>query len=108
MHCRTYSTDYQRPYKIRVNQPLAFWKYEDILECFEEFNIPKNPAYEIHNQERLGCASCPAHLHWEERLANDPTEDGKGMLLQNMRILRVTQPNRFQNTVIRLRQKNLG
>lgn len=108
MHCRTYSTNYQRPYKIRVNQPLAFWTEKDIEQCFNDNNIPKNPAYEVHNQQRLGCASCPAHIHWEERLAGDPTNDGQGMLMQNLRILRVTQPNRFQNTITRLRKKNLA
>jgi len=50
----------------------------------------------------MGCASCPAHKQWEKRLAEDPTETGIGMLKMNLQILRVTQPNRFWNSISRL------
>jgi 3'-phosphoadenosine 5'-phosphosulfate sulfotransferase (PAPS reductase)/FAD synthetase len=106
LHCRTYETDYQRPYKIRTVQPLAFWTDQDIEDYFKEYSIPINPAYAIHSQDRLGCASCPAHIKWEIRLAKDKTAVGMGMLLQNLRIIYSTQVQRFWNTVYRLRTSN--
>lgn len=108
MHCRTYFTDYGRPYKMRNCLPIGFWSDQDIDKYLEENDIPENPAYKVHNQKRLGCASCPAHIGWEVRLASDPTKDGKGQLYQNLRIIRATQPQRFLNSIVRLRFLHLA
>ena len=108
LHCRTYSTSYGKPYKIRTCLPLGFWTMENVDEYFKKHEIPLNPAYSLHKQDRLGCASCPAHMDWEERLAKDPTKVGKGMLYMNLKILRATQPNRFKNTIYSLRKKSLA
>ena len=60
----------------------------DIALFYEKYNIPFNPAYEAHNMKRMGCASCPAHINWEVRLATDPTSEGLGMLKQNLKLLK--------------------
>lgn len=106
MHCRTFSTRHKRPYVSRTLTPLAFWTAKDIDRFFEERGLEKCPVYKIHNQERMGCASCPAHVNWEKRLAEDPTGTGVGMLKLNLQILRVTQPNRFWNSISRLYEKH--
>jgi 3'-phosphoadenosine 5'-phosphosulfate sulfotransferase (PAPS reductase)/FAD synthetase len=106
MHCRTFSTRHKRPYVSRTLTPLAFWTAKDIDRFFEERGLEKCPVYKIHNQTRMGCASCPAHVNWEKRLAEDPTETGIGMLKMNLQILRVTQPNRFWNSISRLYEKH--
>ncbi len=97
--CRTYLTKYRKPYPIRTVTPLSFWKATDILEYFHRYKLPVNPAYAIHNQERLGCSSCPAHLGWVKRLAIDPTTVGYGMLKQNLAILQRTEPIRFDAAI---------
>ena len=107
MNCRTYSSRYHRPYVSRTCTPLSFWTDSDIERYLKDNDIDKCPVYKIHNQDRMGCASCPAHIGWEKRLAEDPTETGVGMLKMNMRILRVTQPNRFWNGLSRLTDINL-
>ena len=107
MNCRTYSSRYHRPYVSRTCTPLSFWTDSDIERYLKDNDIDKCPVYKIHNQDRMGCASCPAHIGWEKRLAEDPTETGVGMLKKNMRILRVTQPNRFWNGLSRLTDINL-
>ena len=106
MHCRTFSTRHKRPYVSRTLTPLAFWTAKDIDRFFEEKGLEKCPVYKIHNQTRMGCASCPAHVNWEKRLAEDPSETGIGMLKMNLQILRVTQPNRFWNSISRLYEKH--
>ena len=108
MHCRTFSTRHKRPYVSRTLTPLAFWTAKDIERFFEERGLEKCPVYKIHNQERMGCASCPAHVSWEKRLAEDPTGTGVGMLKLNLQILRVTQPNRFWNSISRLYGQNMA
>ena len=85
--CRSYLQKTRTPYPKQVLTPLSFWHSEDIQEYYKMYNIPKNPTYEIHNIQRMGCASCPAHIGWEVRLASDPTEDGFGMLKQNLKIM---------------------
>jgi 3'-phosphoadenosine 5'-phosphosulfate sulfotransferase (PAPS reductase)/FAD synthetase len=102
MNCRTFSSRKKRVYVSRTCTPLAFWTDKDIDRYMEENNLEKCPVYERHNQKRIGCASCPAHLNWEKRLADDPTGEGRGMLELNLQILRVTQPNRFWNSISRL------
>jgi 3'-phosphoadenosine 5'-phosphosulfate sulfotransferase (PAPS reductase)/FAD synthetase len=102
MHCRTFTTRHKRPYISRTLTPLAFWKSADIERFFKDTGLEKCPVYKAHNQTRMGCASCPAHKNWEKRLAEDPTETGVGMLKMNLQILRVTQPNRFWNSISRL------
>lgn len=102
MNCRTFDSRYHRPYISRTCWPLAFWTNEDIERYIKETGIEKCPSYKIHNIERMGCASCPAHKYWEKGLAEDPTGHGRGMLIMNLQILRVTQPNRFWNSMSRL------
>lgn len=89
--CRTFVIKNFVKYHTRNCTPLGFWTAADTKKYFEYHNIPINPAYEAHNQERLGCASCPAHLYWVSRLACDPSQEGFGMLKQNFRILRKTE-----------------
>ena len=60
----------------------------DIALFYEKYNIPFNPAYKAHSMDRMGCASCPAHINWEARLAVDPTTEGLGMLRQNLKMLK--------------------
>ena len=69
----------------------------DTYEYYHRYNIPKNPAYKAHDMERMGCASCPAHINWEIRLAKDPTNEGFGMLRQNFKILKETVFNGTEN-----------
>ena len=97
--CRSYLQKTRRPYPIHVITPLSFWKGVDILEYFARYEIPKNPTYDIHNLERMGCASCPAHKFWEERLARDPTDEGFGMLKMNLKILAETDPLRLEGSL---------
>lgn len=97
--CRTYVIQKMFPHPIRAVTPLSFWTKSDIYEYYSRYNIPKNPAYEAHNMERMGCASCPAHKNWEIRLAKDPTEEGFGMLRQNLLILKDTEPERLKESL---------
>lgn len=106
--CRSYVIKYLWPYHIRAVTPLSFWTKEDIQEYYRRYNIPKNPTYEIHNMERMGCASCPAHKMWEIRLAKDPTNEGMGMLKQNLLILQRTQPERYQKSIALLKKNNMA
>ena len=85
--CRTYLITSIFPHPIRAVTPLSYWKRSDIDEYYKRYNIPINPAYEIHQMNRMGCASCPAHKNWEIRLATDPTNDGFGMLEMNFKLL---------------------
>jgi 3'-phosphoadenosine 5'-phosphosulfate sulfotransferase (PAPS reductase)/FAD synthetase len=85
--CRSFFKKTRGAYPIQTVTPLSFWKATDILEYFHRYNVPKNPVYDIHKVERMGCASCPAHIGWEERLARDPTDEGFGMLKMNLTIL---------------------
>ena len=86
--CRTYIVKTFVNYPMRVVTPLSYWTFDDISKYYEKYNIPKNPTYEAHNIERMGCASCPAHKNWEIRLAKDPTNEGFGMLEMNLKILK--------------------
>ena len=52
----------------------------------------------------MGCASCPAHKDWEIRLATDPTSEGFGMLKQNLKILKETEPERLENSLNTLKK----
>lgn len=97
--CRSYLTKYRKPYPIRTVTPLSFWKAVDVLEYFHRYDIPKNPTYDVHNLQRMGCSSCPAHIGWEARLARDPTTIGYGMLKRNLAILQKTEPERFDNAI---------
>ena len=106
--CRTYLISKMFPYPIRAVTPLSFWKKSDIYEYYERYNIPKNPTYKIHNIERMGCASCPAHLNWELRLAKDPTNEGLGMLKQNLIILKNTEPERYRKSIELLKKNRLA
>ena len=72
------------------------------MEYFARYGLPKNPVYEIHKVERMGCASCPAHIGWEERLARDPTAEGFGMLTQNLLILQKTDKIRLKASITNL------
>jgi len=97
--CRSYFTRYRKPYPIRTCTPLSFWKDADIWAYFAKYKIPANPAYKIHNQQRMGCASCPAHVGWEIRLAKDPTQEGFGMLKMNLKILAKTDMPRLKESI---------
>lgn len=103
--CRTSILKTFVNYPMRAVTPLSFWTMEDTQEYYRRYNIPKNPAYKAHDMERMGCASCPAHKHWEIRLAKDPTNEGFGMLKQNFKILKQTiedgteNPNRLKESV---------
>lgn len=97
--CRSYVITTLFPYHIRAVTPLSFWTKGDIYEYYSRYNIPKNPAYEAHNMERMGCASCPAHKNWEIRLAKDPTNEGLGMLRQNLKLLKEYEPLRLVDSV---------
>jgi 3'-phosphoadenosine 5'-phosphosulfate sulfotransferase (PAPS reductase)/FAD synthetase len=100
--CRTYLITQMFPHPIRAVTPLSFWNKEDIYEYYARYNIPKNPTYKIHNIDRMGCASCPAHLNWEIRLAKDPTEEGFGMLNANLGILAKTDVPRLEKSLEKL------
>ncbi len=100
--CRSYLQKTRAAYPIQVCTPLSFWKGLDIMEYFNRYDIPKNPVYEIHKVERMGCASCPAHIGWEERLARDPTAEGFGMLTQNLLILQKTDKIRLKASITNL------
>ena len=89
--CRTYVIKTFVKYPMRTCTPLSFWTMEDTTEYYKKYNIPMNPAYKAHDIDRMGCASCPAHMYWASRLAEDPTEEGFGMLKQNFRILKQTE-----------------
>jgi len=102
--CRSYLIKTRHPYPIRACTPLSFWNKTDIYEYFHRYNLPQNPTYQIHNLDRMGCASCPAHKNWEIRLANDPTEEGFGMLKQNLTILKETEPERLKQSILILKE----
>lgn len=72
---------------------------DDIELYYQKYGIPKNPTYPIHNLTRMGCSSCPAHLNWEARLAVDPTNEGFGMLRQNFKIMKETDPERLIKSI---------
>ncbi|KKN76211.1 hypothetical protein LCGC14_0372370 [marine sediment metagenome] len=97
--CRSYLIKSRRPYPMQAVTPLSFWKAVDVLEYFHRYIIPQNPTYSVHNIDRMGCASCPAHKNWETRLARDPTEEGFGMLKQNLKILAKTDVPRLKNSI---------
>lgn len=97
--CRSYFVKSRTAYPIQTVTPLSFWKAVDVLEYFHRYKIPKNPVYGIHNLKRIGCASCPAHKDWELRLARDPTEEGFGMLKQNLKILKETDIPRLEKSI---------
>lgn len=120
LHCRTYDTSSARHYKIRTVIPIAFltqaddpqaksrgWN-DDIGQYFEKYKIPLNPAYEAHDLTRLGCQSCTAFKTWTKNQIKDPTGDSQKLLLLNLRVMRVTQPNRFVNECAILRKENMG
>jgi 3'-phosphoadenosine 5'-phosphosulfate sulfotransferase (PAPS reductase)/FAD synthetase len=108
--CRTYVFKHFVKYPIRTCTPLSYWTMEDTRKYYKVHNLPFNPAYAAHDQERLGCAACPAHLYWVTRMAKDPTEEGFGMLRQNFRELKRTieegteaDKNRLQDSVDELK-----
>ena len=102
--CRSYVTKFRKPYHIRTVTPLSFWKKADIYEYFARYNIPVNRTYQIHNITRMGCASCPAYKGWEIDMINDPTAERFGMLKQNLKILRETEPDRFKDSITILKK----
>ncbi len=103
--CRSYLQKTRTPYPKQVLTPLSFWHFDDIDKYYKAYNIPQNPTYEIHDISRMGCASCPAHIGWEARLAKDPTEEGFGMLRQNFKIMHETikdgteEPERLDKSI---------
>lgn len=105
--CRSYIIKHVFSYPIRTVTPLSFWTKEDIDQYYSRYEIPMNPAYAIHDMERMGCASCPAHRFWEIRLATDPTKEGLGMLKQNLKILKRTQPERYEKSIKILKREKL-
>jgi len=108
--CRTYVFKHFVKYPIRTCTPLSFWTMEDTRKYYEVNNIPFNPAYKAHDQDRLGCASCPAHINWEIRLAKDPTNEGFGMLKMNLKLMKqfidegTEKPERLENSITTLRK----
>ena len=102
--CRSYLIKTRKPYPIRAVTPLSFWNKVDIYEYFMRYKLPNNPTYAIHNLERMGCASCPAHKNWEVRLATDPTSEGFGMLKQNLKIASETDPERLEASIKTLKK----
>ncbi len=108
--CRTYVFKHFVKYPIRTCTPLSYWTMEDTRKYYEVHKLPFNPAYAAHDQERLGCASCPAHMYWVTRMAKDPSEEGFGMLRQNFKLLKETieagteaDTNRLQDAVDELK-----
>lgn len=95
--CRSYIHKSFVKYPMRVVTPLSYWLDDDIYKYFEKYNIPKNPAYIAHDQDRMGCASCPAHKNWEIRLAKDPTNEGFGMLKMNFKLMKEFIDNGTEN-----------
>jgi 3'-phosphoadenosine 5'-phosphosulfate sulfotransferase (PAPS reductase)/FAD synthetase len=108
--CRSYIFKHFAKYPMRTVTPLSFWLDEDIAQYYKKYDIPKNPAYKAHNMSRMGCASCPAHVNWEIRLAIDPTTEGLGMLRQNLKILKETieagteRPDRLNESLTNLKK----
>lgn len=102
--CRSYLQKTRVAYPKRIVTPLSYWESVDTLEYYHRYGIPRNPVYQIHNVDRMGCASCPAHLGWEIRLAKDPTNEGFGMLKQNFEIMFRTEPERFKESVLSLQK----
>lgn len=134
--CRSYIMKTRSAYPIRTVTPMSFWStntwkahqghYEkknnkkvfvpnpreikpenDIDRYFEKHGIPKNPVYLAHDLKRMGCASCPAFKNWELKLAQDPTEEGLGMLKQNLRIMKTTEKERYDAVIKNLRKHKL-
>ena len=97
--CRSYFMKTRVAYPKQVVTPLSFWKAADVLEYFHRYEIPVNPVYAIHNVKRMGCASCPAHIGWESRLASDPTDEGFGMLKQNLKIMSQSDKPRLKESL---------
>ena len=95
--CRTYMKKWIGKDKIRVVTPLSYWLQSDIENYYKKYDIPKNPAYKAHDMKRMGCSSCPAHKNWEIRLAQDPTEEGFGMLRQNLLLTKKFIENNTEN-----------
>lgn len=102
--CRSYLITSRKPYPIRAVTPLSFWVVQDVYEYFTRYKMPINPTYETHNLKRMGCASCPAHIGWEVRLATDPTQDGLGMLQENLKRLKKSEPDRLKNSIKELKE----
>lgn len=105
--CRSYLAKTRKPYPMRTVTPLSFWTKADVYQYFEKWKMPRNPTYEIHNLQRLGCASCPAYKGWELVLARDPTNEAKGMLRQNLKILKRTEPDRYNEVINNLKKHHL-
>lgn len=103
--CRSYIHKSFVKYPMRVATPISYWVDSDIDQYYEKYNIPKNPAYLAHDQDRMGCASCPAHKNWEIRLAKDPTNEGFGMLKMNFKLMKqfidegTENPDRIINSI---------
>lgn len=95
--CRSYVHKTFVNYHMRTCTPLGYWTKEDIDKYYQKYDIPKNPAYQAHNMERMGCASCPAHKNWEIRLAKDPTNEGFGMLKMNFKLMKEFIDNGTEN-----------
>ena len=102
--CRSYLIKTSWPYPIQNCTPLSFWTDGDIHEYFDRYKIPRNPTYAIHNLDRLGCKSCPAHLNWEKRLAKDPTEEGFHDLKKNFGLMVENEPERLVESVASLKR----
>jgi len=49
--------------------PLIFWTEKDIWEYYDEFDLPKNPAYEKYGIRRTGCKTCTGHIDWKKKMA---------------------------------------
>ena len=97
--CRSYLKKSRIPYPIRTVTPLSFWLKSDIYEYFARYKLPQNPTYQVHNIERMGCASCPAYKGWEIDQAQDPTPQRIGQLRQNLLFLKKTDTKRFEDAI---------
>ena len=97
--CRSYFVKTRVAYPHQTATPLSYWKKINIFEYFSRYHLPENPTYKIHDIERMGCASCPAHKNWEFRLLRDPTSEGFGMFRQNMKILKGTELARYDESI---------
>ena len=104
--CRSYDVKTRVAYPIRIVTPLSFWVTADIWQYFEKHKMPKNPTYEAHQLKRMGCASCPAYIGWENEQARDPAR--QPMLKRNLELLlKYGQTERYNEAIENLKKHRL-